>query len=155
MEISLGNQLVYDLEITDRNQICVVSDVGATLLDQTGEISATYSVENRYLADFDFGGSDFLTLAVNQYKAGNHYTLVTIPLNGGEIYEVSLDQEIIDLDSSGSYIGVLTTEGLLVFRNDLTEYATIEQTGAASGILMREDGTVLLMGSDSAKLFIP
>ena len=155
VEISLGNQLVYDLEITDRNQICVVSDVGATLLDRTGEVSATYPVENRYLADFDFGGSDFLTLAVNQYKAGNHYTLVTIPLNGGEIHETTLDQEIIDLDSSGSYVGVLTAEGLFVFRNDLTEYATMEQTGAASGILMREDGTVLLMGSDSAKLFIP
>lgn len=155
VEVSLGNQLVFDLEITDRNQICVVSDTGVTLLDRNGEVYASYSVDGRILADFDLGGSGYLTLAVNQYKAGNHYTLVTMPLDGGAVHEAALDQEIIDLSACGSYVGVLTAEGLYVYREDLTEYAKMDQTGAASGILMRADGTVLLMGSDTAKLFIP
>ena len=72
VDVSLGNQLVFDLEITDRNQICVVSDTGVTLLDRNGEVYASYSVDGRILADFDLGGSGYLTLAVNQHKAGNH-----------------------------------------------------------------------------------
>lgn len=154
-ETSLGNQLVYDLEINRKGQICVISDTGATLLDRNGDLYAEYRVENRYLSDFDFGGDDFLTLAMNMYKAGNHYALVTMSMDGGEAYEVEIDQEIVDLDACGGYVGVLTTDGLIVYRKDLTEYARMEQTGAASGILMRDDGTVLLLGSDSAQLFIP
>ena len=66
-----------------------------------------------------------------------------------------LGQDILDLSVCEKYIAVLTQEGLTVYNRSLEVYAQTNEIGAATSVLMREDGSVLLLGAGLGKLYIP
>ena len=44
---------------------------------------------------------------------------------------------------------------MTVYNQDLQTYATLQGTGDTRDVLMRSDGSVLLLSSGSASLFLP
>ena len=62
---------------------------------------------------------------------------------------------MVGIVGCGRYIAVLYIDHLEVYNQDLQTYATLEDTGYARDILMRSDGSVLLLASESARLFLP
>ena len=155
MTVSLGSDLVYDVMFTDSGNICVIGETGVQYVDQKGEHLGTYVYEEPYLKDYDAGGNGFLTLSVNMYRAGNRYTLVTVDEKGQKIAESYIGQEILDLSACGRYIAVLTSEGLTIYTQDLSIYDETIETGNATAVVMREDGSVLLLGNGQGRLYVP
>lgn len=153
--VSLGSQLIYDLAYLDEYTICAVGESSVQMLSAEGEILGSFTYGDQFLKDFDFGGDGFLTLSLNMYRAGNRYTLVTVDTAGRQLAELYLGQEILDLSACGKYIAVLTTEGLTVYNRLLEVYAETEETGTATAVVMRKDGSVLLLGSGIGKLYVP
>ena len=153
--VSLGNELIYDLDYLGDHAICAVGENAVQFLDLNGEPLGSYSYEGQFLKDYDMGGDGFLTLSLNMYRAGNRYTLVTVDSSGQEIASVYLGQDILDLSVCEKYIAVLTQEGLTVYNRSLEVYAQTNEIGAATSVLMREDGSVLLLGAGLGKLYIP
>ena len=96
-----------------------------------------------------------MTLSLNMYRAGNRYTVVTVDEAGQELGSLYIGEEILDLSACGKYIAVLTPENLTVYTRDLQVYAQTMDTGTATGVLMREDGSVLLLGSGIGELYVP
>ena len=43
----------------------------------------------------------------------------------------------------------------MIYNQELQVYASLQGTDFATGVLMRTDGSVLLMSADSAGLFLP
>jgi len=153
--VSLGNELIYDLDYMGEDAICAVGESSIQFLDVNAEPLGVYSYEGQFLKDHDMGGDGFLTLSLNMYRAGNRYTLVTVDASGQEIASLYLGQEILDLSVCEKYIAVLTQEGLTVYNRSLEVYAQTKEIGAATSVLMREDGSVLLLGAGMGKLYIP
>ena len=153
--VSLGSQLIYDLMFVGDKTICAVGETSVQFLSLEGELLGSYAYEDRYLKDFTDGGDGFLTLAVNMYRAGNRYSLVTVDEKGRELASVYLGQEILDLSACGRYIAALTPEGLTVYTQSLSVYAETADTGSATSVVMRKDGSVLLLGNGQGKLYLP
>ena len=153
--VSLGNELIYDLEYLGDRVLCAVGENSVQFLDTTGEAVGSYSYGDQFLKDYDMGGDGFLTLSLNMYRAGNRYTLVTVDETGQEIASSYLGQEILDLSACEKYIAVLTPDGLTVYNRLLEVYAETKEVGAATSVLMREDGSVLLLGAGMGNLYIP
>ena len=59
------------------------------------------------------------------------------------------------MSACGRYLAVLTTEGLTIYTQDLTVYAETVETGNATAVVMRKDGSVLLLGGGQGRLYIP
>lgn len=155
LSVSLGSELIYDIFFLDSQTICAVGEASVRVLSLEGEILGSYAYSDLYLKDFDAGGDGFLTLSLNMYKAGNRYSLVTVDDAGNEIASLYLGQELLDLSACGKYAAVLTSGGLTVYNRDLTVYYETAETGAATSVLMREDGSVLLLGGGEGSLYIP
>ena len=68
---------------------------------------------------------------------------------------VYVGQEILDLSASGKYIAVLTPKGLTVYDRNLSVCSQTEDTKGATAVLMRQDGTALLLGGGTGTLYIP
>ena len=153
--VSLGSQLIYDLMFVGDKTICAVGETSVQFLSLEGELLGSYAYEDRYLKDFTDGGDGFLTLAVNMYRAGNRYSLVMVDEKGRELASVYLGQEILDLSACGRYIAALTPEGLTVYTQSLSVYAETADTGSATSVVMRKDGSVLLLGNGQGKLYLP
>ena len=155
LSVSLGNELVYDLIFLEGDTICAIGESTAQFFSPDGASLGRYSYADQYLKDFDAGGDGFLTLSVNMYRAGNRYSLMTVDDTGSELGSLYIGQEILDLSACGKYVAVLTSEGLTIYNRDLTVYHETLETGSATAVVMREDGSVLLLGAGQGHLYIP
>ncbi len=153
--VSLGNELIYDVDYTTDDVICVVGETSIRYFDAAGELLGTYLYGDSFLKDFELGGNGFLTLSMNMYRAGNRYSLVTVDDTGKELASLYIGQEILDLSACGKYLAVLTPDGLTVYNRLLEEYAHTDEVGAATAVVMYEDGSVLLLGGGTGKIYIP
>lgn len=153
--VHLGGDLIYDLMYQNDDTLCAIGESGVTYLTAEGEVLQTYSYEGKYLKDYDNGGNGFLALSLNTYRAGNRYSLVVMDETMEEPVSVYVGQEILDLSAAGKYIAVLTTKGLTVYDRNLVICSQTQNIGAATSVLMRPDGTALLLGGGTGQLYIP
>lgn len=153
--VTLGNELFYDLEFLEDGTLCAVGESSSMWLRMDGTVLGKYSYGGAYLKDFDFGGSGFLTLSLNMYKAGNSCTVVTVSPSGEELGSSSYTEEILDSSAAGNYVAVLTANGLDLYKQDMTRTARLDATQSATAVVMRMDGTALLLSGGTGRKFIP
>lgn len=137
------------------DSLATVSDTCLTFASLAGSVRAVYAYGGSFLRDYDLSGDGFAVLLLNQYQSGNVGRLVTVDDSGRELGSLDIRQEIRGISAAGRYLAVLYTDSLVVYNQDLQVYASLRGVDDAGGVLMRTDGTALLLGSDSAKLFLP
>ena len=151
----LGSDLIYDLTFLDANTICAIGESGAQWLSLSGSRLAGYTYDGAYLKDFDFGGEGFVSLIVNMYKAGNHCTVVTVDNTGTELGKEAFDTQILDFSAAGSYLAVLTAEKLQIFDSTMQLYHEQANTKSATNVVMRSDGSAVLLGGGHGEIVLP
>lgn len=150
----LGSNLVLDL-IEDTAGYRLLGDLSLMLVDHSGALVGTYDYGGRYLKEFSLGGDHFTALLLGKYRAGTLADLVLVDSTGTETATMPIDAQVLSLSSAGRYVAVLTADRLDIYTSDLTPYATLTGTQGARKVLMRSDGTALLIGSNTARLYIP
>lgn len=153
--ISLGNELIYDLEYLNSDTLCAVGQSSASFLSATGARMGKFDYDDAYLKDFTFGGSGFLTLTLNMYQAGNRYRVVTVGTDGTALGMLSTDEQILSVDAAGPYVALLTARKLTIYDPSLHVYAEQENSVGATDVVMRDDGSAIMIGSGQAELFVP
>jgi hypothetical protein len=101
------------------------------------------------------GGTGFTALLLNRYQSGSVGQLRTFAADGTEIAALDVNQEVLDLSAAGKYLAVLYADSLVIYNQELQVYASLQGTDFATGVLVRTDGSALLMSADSAGLFLP
>lgn len=153
--VPLGSELIYDLVFLDEQTLCAIGESSLQVVRTNGEALGSIPYGDQYLKDYDSNGNGFLALALNMYRAGNRYSLMTVDDKGKQIAEVYLGQEILDLSACGRYLAVLTPQGLTIYTQSLEVYHETVETGSATSVVMQEDGSVLLLGGGRGWLYIP
>lgn len=151
---TLGNQLIFDLDYLG-SDLCAVGENSLVMVSGDGELLGEYDYGGSYLMDYTLDGNGFAALSMNEYRAGSRYSLVTVDDNSEEIANLYLGEEILSVSAAGNYVAALTASRLLIYTSDLELYHETEETSGASRVAMRADGSVLLIGSDSAQLYLP
>ena len=64
-------------------------------------------------------------------------------------------REIVDISAAGKFVAVLCADSLTIYTEELKEYATLSGTDYAKRVIMRPDGTALLVGASRSRLFVP
>lgn len=153
--VPLSNELFYDLYFCTNDLLCAIGETSVWYINGSGEVIGKYSYNSQYLKDHDAGGNGFLTLMLNMYRAGNRYTIETIDQSGQQIASLYIGKEILDISASGRYVAVLTSDELTIYNEKLEVYAGTLDTGTATSVVMRDDGTALLLGNGAGSLYIP
>ncbi len=136
-------------------RLVTVSDTALTFAGANGEITGSYSYSGSYLREYELGGTGFTALLLNRYRSGSVGRLVTVDKDGEVLGSLDVREEVLDISASGRYLAVLYSDRLAVYNQDLQPYATLQGTGDAKGVLMRPDGSALLLSAGSASLFLP
>lgn len=136
-------------------RLATVSDTALTFAGANGEISETYAYSGSYLREYDLGGTGFAALLLNRYRSGSVGRLVTVGKDGEELGSLDVREEVQGMSASGRYLAVLYSDRLAIYNQDLQPYATLQGTGDARDVLMRPDGSALLLSAGSASLFLP
>lgn len=135
--------------------LIAVCDTGLTVAGTNGERKATYSYNDHHLREYTLGGSGFTALLLNRYSSGSVGRLVTVNSNGEELGSLDIHEEVLHISAAGRYLAVLYADRLVVYNPDLQTYAVLNGTDYARSVLMRSDGSAVLLGSEKAKFFLP
>lgn len=153
--ISFGNELIYDLTFPTADSILAVGEDHARWFSLDGTRLGSYDYSESYLKDFDFGGSGFLTLVLNMYQAGNRYRVVTVGPDGEALGTLDFEEQILDFSAAGKYVAVLTAGKLNIYDNSMHLYAHCDNDSGATNVVMRADGTAIVIGSGRAERYVP
>ena len=74
---------------------------------------------------------------------------------GQEHRALTLDRQLFSLSAAGHYFSVLTADSLTIYTHDLEVYHTLSEPQGARRVLQKPDGSVLLIDSETARLYLP
>ena len=137
------------------DRLVTVSDTCLTYAGTDGKIGASYTYSGLYLRGYALGGDGFAALLLNRYESGSVGRLVTVGPDGTELASLDVNREVLDISAAGRYLAVLYTDSLVIYNQDLQVYASLNGTDFATGVLLRPDGSALLLSSENAGLFLP
>ncbi len=152
---NLDNTVLLDLAYLSNSSVCALSLGSAFFVNDKGSLISKYDFTDGYLKDFSFEGSGFAALLIGKYKAGNSGTIVTLSPTGVEMGKLDVKSEILSFSVSGKYIAVLYSDLLVIYRSDMTVYAKIADISNVRQVLMRPDGSVVMLSSSGAALYKP
>ena len=135
--------------------LACLTDEGLALFTAEGSLSGSYRYEYPYLRGQSLNGENFAALLLGRYRSGSTMKLVTIAQDGSTLASLDTTGEVLSMSAAGRYIAVLYSDSLVIYTPQLEEYARLDGTEYARSVLMRADGTALLVGSSSAWLYIP
>lgn len=151
---SLGRNVILDVS-ESADLYWALGDTALTLVGKEGTLVSAYDYAGRYLKEFSLGGEGFSALLLGKYRAGTMADLVVVDSTGAELASQSIGEQILSLSAAGRYLAVLTAGRLDIYTSDLTLYRTLEGVQGARKVLMRQDGTAMLVGGNTAQLYIP
>lgn len=152
--VQVGNQVI--LELTwDSNGIWAVGESDIYHLDAAAALTGSYSYTGRYLKGFSLDGNGTAVLLLGKYRAGSAAELVVIDGEGQTIAALAMDEQVLSISAAGRYISVLTADRLDIYNQELENYHTLEGTQSARKALQRADGSVMLVGNKTARVYLP
>lgn len=146
----LGNNVILDLKIGD--SIWCVGDAGVSVWN--GEAVCVWSCQDQHLKGYALSDS-FAAMLMGKYRAGSQAELVTVDAQGTPSASLSINEQVLSLSAAGKYVAVLTADRLDIYTQDLKLYDTLDGTNGTKKVLMRDDGTALLIGNETAHLYVP
>lgn len=150
----VGSEVI--LEVTwDAYGIWALGESSIYHLSAAGELSGSYSYAGRYLKGYSLDGEGTAVLLLGKYRAGSTAQLVVVDDQGGEQAVMAMEEQVLSISASGRYVGVLTADRLDIFDQELNLYHTLDGTQSARKALQRSDGSVLLIGSNTARVYLP
>ncbi|MBQ9459442.1 MAG: hypothetical protein IJU66_05865 [Oscillospiraceae bacterium] len=151
---TLGGATVLLMEnLGDR--LAVFQDDRLTFFNADGSLAGSCRYEYPYLRGYSAGGDGFVAMQLARYRSGSSARISTVDAEGTTLGAMDERREILDVSAAGRYVAVLYADSLAIYTADLTQYASLSNTGYARQVVMRPDGTALLLGASRAWLFIP
>lgn len=153
-QCSLGNNAILDLSCSG-GVFWALGETGLSIVSTDGAANLTCDYGGAYLKDYSLGGDGYAALLLGKYRAGSSTTLTTVDTKGETIATLDLEDQILDLATSGRYVAVLTASTLTIYTKDLQVYETIDNTMGARNVVLRSDGTAYLASGETVQLCIP
>ena len=137
------------------DRIVTVTDTELTHAGTDGEILSDFSFAGEFLREFELDGDGFSVLHLGRYSSGSAGRLVSLDDDGKVLGQLDVNEEVLDISAAGRYLAVLYADRLVVYNASLQIYGSLAGFDQADRILMRPDGSVLLLGAETARLFLP
>lgn len=150
---SLGNNTILALNWASE-PLRVLGENALAFVSSDGTLAGTYSYDRRVLKGFSLEG-DSCALLLGKYRAGSSADLVLVDAAGEELASLPMDQQVLSMSAAGRYLSVLTADGLTIYSGALEPYHTVAGLQGARRVLQRPDGSVTLITSETARLYLP
>ena len=149
----LSGAFVYDLCWLD-GEFCAVAENGLYFVSPNGTMTASHDFAGDYLHRVSLGNG-YIAVLVSHYRSGSQCALTIVDKNGETVSRCELEGEVLSLSAAGRYIAVLYGDSLTIYNKVLEQEALLPDISEARQVVMRADGSAVLMGAESARLYLP
>lgn len=149
----VSDGVVLDLSWDD-DGIWLQEEDGIRRLDSALQEVGSWSESSYYLQSYSLQDG-YAVEYFSYYRSGALGEIVVLDGQGNVSGTLEVEGEVLSVTAAGRYIAVLTGSELTVYTSDLEEYASIENSDGSLRALARSDATAILVGSDTAHVFLP
>ena len=147
-----GGELFWDLRWMGRDRLCVLSDKSMVFLDANAKQTSRFDFGDRYLLDYDIGGS-FAAIVLGEYRSGGSSELVTVDSDAREKGRTGVRQrDILSVSISTNGVLVLYADSLELLTDSLSPVNSTQDVLGVKSALLRKDGKCLMLSAYSAEL---
>ena len=150
--LEMGNQIVYELRFLDRTHLMAIAQDEVVFLNVEGERLGTVSKRMGQLSDYACSEKGWVILALDRNGGSS---VLTMDAAGKVLGELDLSERARSVSAAGNYAAILTESCVQTYDRRLAPFDRSWDVLSANRVVARADGTVLLVGNGSTKLFIP
>ena len=151
---SLGSSVILSVQPSG-GSIFALGDWGLHTLAPSGTLLGSVNWSDLYLKNYSLSGDGFAVALLGKYRAGSQSLLYSVDRNGALIGTLPLEEQVLSLSAAGHYFAVLTADRLDIYTENMELFSSLSGTQGARKVLLRADGTAMLISSDSAHLYVP
>ena len=148
----LGNRVIYELRFLDESHLLAVTQDELVFLNLEGELLSSLPLEGERLVDYAVSREGWLLLAL---EGGGAAKVLSLDASGNTLARLDLQDRVRSVSAEGRYGAVLTEMELRILDSRLEEYDRSWDVLGATRVVVRADGTALLIAAGGTKLFIP
>ena len=148
----LGNRVIYELRFLDESHLLAVTQDELVFLNLEGELLSSLPLEGERLVDYAVSQEGWLLLAL---EGGGAARVLSLDASGNTLARLDLQDRVRSVSAEGRYGAVLTEMELRILDSRLEEYDRSWDVLGATRVVVRADGTALLIAAGGTKLFIP
>ena len=153
-QCGLGNDVVLSLHHM-AGHYWALGETSLSIVAEDGTLSGQLDYSDQYLKSASLKGDGFAALLLGKYQTGSTAELVTVDEAGQVLGQLSVQEQVLSLSAAGRYVAVLTADQLDIYTKDFTLYDSLVGTQGARQVVLRDDGSAFLIGSESARLYVP
>jgi len=154
-ETVIEDEMVLELHAFPSGRLCALTEKRALFLSEDlGEVKA-YDFGSSYLKGFSFDAAEKCVLLLREYESGGDCRLAVLDQSGSVEGEGAIDGEVLSISAAGRYVGALYYDRLEIYDLNVALYDETTDTGSATRLIMREDGSVLLLSYGTARTYLP
>lgn len=152
--VALPDSMPVRASFGDGGELVVLCEDRLIRFQESGEKKSEILFDGKEVMHCSLESPKFGAVLLNQYSTGGYAELAVSARNETTPARIQFSEDIFYLSAAGNYIAVQFLDRIVVYKSDLTEYHTYEIPTGARSCIMREDGTVLVLGSNWANLLI-
>ena len=148
-----SGKTLMDMKYTTDGTLLVLAEDALIGLDKDGTERYQITFSDRYLNNYSMNSNEFTAVVLNDYQVGNQGQLLSVDGDGYELGTLTFSRDVLCISAAGGYLAVLYSDGLTIYRDDMSEYAVYDDIGSAGRVLMRSNGTAIVISSYSAMVY--
>jgi hypothetical protein len=145
-------EIIMDMCWMSDSRLCFLSQQRCGTLDENGELCGAYDFGDQYLTEYDLSGG-YPVLMLGQYRTGGTGTLLSLGQNAEVVGQTEIDRELLVLDGSASYIGVLCQDGLYEYSRSMNQLGFSSDVSSAKDIAVLDNGNIFVIETNYAELY--
>ena len=153
--ISLPDTMPLDANFSDSDELTVLCQDRLIKYNSSGEKQTEILFNDGKLTYSSSGSNKLFAFMLDKRNTENCFELISCQRNVSEPCSIKFSEEVFALSSAGNYIAVQFLDKIVVYTADLVEHHSFSIPVGARSSIVREDGTVLLIGNNWANLLVP
>ena len=151
---TLTDCVPFSVQYDSDGRIRVLCENRFLLFEKDGTLVSEIPFEQTELLSYTFGSERMVGLLTNNYSSGGHSTLALLSRNDTEPSRISFREETLSVSAAGNFIAIRCPNKIVVYDRKLELDRTYTIPAGVKSCIMREDGTVLIIGTDFATLLV-
>ncbi|MBE6915136.1 MAG: hypothetical protein E7471_00665 [Ruminococcaceae bacterium] len=151
---SIHDSVPLSAQYDSDNKVRVLCEDRILLFKKDGTLLCELPFAQDDLLSYTFASSKHIGLLLDDYSAGGHSSLTFLPRNETAPLSISFSEETLSVSAAGNYIAVRCPDKIVVYNRKLELDQTYSIPSGIKSCIMREDGTVLVIGNNFASLLI-
>ncbi len=153
--VTLPDIMPLDVNFADSDDLTVLCQDRFIKYNANAEKKTEVLFNDGKLSFTATGSNKLFAFILDNRSTDSSFELISCPRNAAQPYSIKFSEEVYSLSSAGNYIAVQFLDKVVVYTSDLTERHSFSIPAGARSSIVREDGTLLLIGNNWANLLVP